>query len=239
MGDLSSNELVESLKVQAEALLQASQIEVLDSPDGRDEFTRQHLRRASELVKGAVALGAIESSACLGILSRSLLEQLIKILWGIRSIENAQSQMDAGPAELAKALRMNLNAGTAKIFDRTTGEDVTVKFLESEQAKQTRRRKNIEDQAKEAEVQDLYTVFYRLLSLETHGHSETPIEKAEVDALCITHLQGIGAISRGIGQACVWWLMHRHWPDNDSLREVLGLNATPQSSADFRTTGWQ
>ncbi|UNT12249.1 DUF5677 domain-containing protein [Pseudomonas sp. I3-I5] len=235
----STNELVESLKVQAETLFQASQIEAGDSPDERDEFTRQQLRRASELVKGAAALGAIENSACLGILSRSLLEQLITSLWGIRSIENAESQMGAGSAELAKALKMNLKAGTARIFDRDTGEDVTAKFLESEHAKQTRRRKNVEDQAREADVQDLYTVFYRLLSLETHGHSETPAEKSKISALCLIHLQGIGAISRGIGQACVWWLMHRSWPDNESLRDVLGLNSKPQKSADSRSTGRQ
>jgi len=235
----STNEIVESLTMQAGVLLQASQIEAGESPDERDEFTRQQLRRASELDKGAAALGAIENSACLGILSRSLLEQLITSLWGIRSIENAESQMGAGSAELAKALRMNLKAGTAKILDRETGEDVTAKFLESEQAKQTRRRKSIEDQAREADAQDLYTVFYRLLSLETHGHSETPAEKSEISALCITHLQGIGAISRGIGQACVWWLMQRSWPDKESLREVLGLNAKPQESADSQCTNRQ
>lgn len=148
-------ELAESLKVQARLLIQASEMEAGDSPDARDGFARQPLRRASELVKDAAALGAIENSACLGIQSRSLLEQLITILWGIRCIENAESQMSAGPVELSKALRMNLKAGTAKMLDRETGEDVTAKYLEEEQAKQTRRRKSVEDQAKEAEVQDL------------------------------------------------------------------------------------
>ncbi|MHC8326665.1 hypothetical protein [Pseudomonas sp. LB1P83] len=72
---------------------------------------------------------------------------------------------------------------------------------------------------------DLYTRFYRFLSLETHNYNESPKEKSEIAALCVTHLQGIGGISRAIGQAAVWWLMHCHWPDNESLREVLGLNA--------------
>ncbi|MBN6776106.1 hypothetical protein JRG42_22730 [Pseudomonas granadensis] len=210
--------------MQAEVLIQASEIEAGECPDVRDEFTRQQLRRASELVKGAVALGSIENAACLGILSRSVLEQLITVLWGIRSVENAVSQTAAGPAELAKALRMNLKEGTAKIFDRETGEDVTAQYLEREQAKQSRRSKSVQDQAKEAEVQDLYTVFYRLLSLETHGHNETPAGKSEACTLCVTHLQGIGAISRGIGQACVCWLIGRAWPDYESLRDALGLN---------------
>ncbi|MBH1967864.1 MAG: hypothetical protein I8H81_06735 [Pseudomonadales bacterium] len=182
------------------------------------------MRRAAKLVSGSAALGAVENSACLGIMSRSLLEQLITVLWGIRSVENAESQIGAGPAELAKALKINLKAGTAKIFERRTKEEVTASYLESEQAKRSHRRKSVEEQAKEADVLDLYTVFYRFLSLETHGHNENPTEKCEISALCVTHLQGIGGISRAIGQACIWWLIHRHWPDNESLREVLGLN---------------
>lgn len=219
------DEFVESLRAQASLLIVSSDIEAVGAPDPRDEFVRQQLRRAAELVSGAAALGAAANSACLGILSRSLLEQLITVLWGIRSIENAESQSSAGVAELAKAFKMNLQEGTAKVFDRRTGEDVTARYIESKQVTRGSPRKSVMQQAKEADVADLYTLFYRFLSLETHGHNESPKEKSEIAALCVTHLQGIGGISRAIGQACVWWLVHRHWPDNESLREVLGLNA--------------
>ncbi|MFO7071967.1 hypothetical protein P3E18_17110, partial [Pseudomonas aeruginosa] len=88
-------------------LIRSSEIEATGAPDPRDNFVRQELRRAAELVSGAAALGAIANPACLGILSRSLLEQLITVLWGIRSIENAESQSNAGTAQLAKAFKMN------------------------------------------------------------------------------------------------------------------------------------
>lgn len=229
-----TDDLVQSLKTQATLLIASSELQVVGLPDPRDEFVRHQLRRAAELIRGAAALGAAENSACLGILSRCLLEQLITVLWGIRSVENAESQIGAGPAELAKALRMNLKAGTAKIFDRRTGEEATESYLESEQTKQSRRRKSVEDQAKEADVLDLYTVFYRFLSLETHGHNEITTDKADITALCVSHLQGMGGISRAIGQACIWWLMHRHWPDNESLRDVLGLNSKGSDIASSR-----
>ena len=90
------------------------------------------------------------------------------------------------------------------------------------------KRKSIEEQAKEAGVHDLYTVFYRFLSLETHGHSEMIQEELAVEELCEIHLQGIGAICRAIGQACVWWLIKRGVPDNESLRDILGLNGATQ-----------
>lgn len=192
--------LVESLRTHASLLIRSSEIEATGAPDPRDNFVRQELRRAAELVSGAAALGAIANPACLGILSRSLLEQLITVLWGIRSIENAESQSNAGTAQLAKAFKMNLEAGTAQVFDRSTGEEVTARYLEREQVKRSS-PPSIQQKAKEADVADLYTVFYRFLSLETHGHSESPREKSEIVDLSVIHLQGIGGISRAIGPA--------------------------------------
>ncbi|RYF09648.1 MAG: hypothetical protein EOO42_23660 [Flavobacteriales bacterium] len=49
-------------------------------------------------------------------------------------------------------------------------------------------------------------------------------KESAVASLCQTHLQGIGAIGRAIGQAGVWWLLHRSWPDNEAIRDTLGLN---------------
>lgn len=215
--------LVESLRAHASLLIRSSEMEATGAPDPRDNFVRQQLRRAAELVSGAAALGAVANPACLGVLSRSLLEQLITVLWSIRSIENVESQSSAGNAQLAKALKMNLQEGTAQVFDRITGEEVTARYLGRKQVKRSS-PPSIQQQAKEADVADLYTVFYRFLSLETHGHNESPKEESEIIDLCVIHLQGIGGISRAIGQGCVWWLIHRNWPDKESLRDVLGLN---------------
>lgn len=222
------DELVHSLHQQVDLLNAASEIEAAGQADMRDEIARQHIRRAAELVRGAAALGAIQNANCLGILGRCLLEQLITALWTIRSLENAQAHQSAAKAELAKAFKINLKAGTAKIKNRHTGEDATAEFLESEKMKYIPKRKGVEELAKEADVSDLYTVFYRFMSLETHGHNSDLTTDSDPTALSKMQLQGIGAISRAIGQACVYWLLHRSWPDNESIRDVLGLNRTEQ-----------
>lgn len=223
--------LVDSLREQVALLLAASEVKAAGQADLRDEIVRQQLGRAAELLRGAAALGANHNAACLGILGRSLLEQLITTLWAVRSIENAQSHQSSAKDELAKALKINLEAGKATIKNRHTGADVTAEFLKSNQMKSIPKRKSVEELAKEAEVSDLYTVFYRFMSLDTHGHHDAPKDDADAISRCEIHLQGIGAISRAIGQACVWWLLHRSWPDNKSIREVLGLNrADPQQS---------
>ncbi len=218
------DELVQSMREEASRLIEASKIDAASEPDPRDEVVRQQMRRAAELIRGAATLGSDLNPACLGIIARSLLEQLISSLWAVRSRENANAYLGTAKSELAKALKMNLMAGKAKVKNKHTREDASKEFLESAQMKNIPRQKNVEEQAKEAEVLDLYTVFYRFLSLETHGHQATPEKEPAVASLCKTHLQGIGAIGRAIGQAGVWWLLHRSWPNNESIRDVLGLN---------------
>lgn len=218
------DELVHSLHEQVAVLTAACEIEVTGQADLRDEIARQHLSRAAELLKGAAALGAIQNAACLGILGRCLLEQLITVLWAIRSLENAKTHQNAAKTELAKALKINLKAGKAKIKNMHSGEDATTEFLETEQMKNIPKRKSVEELAREADVSDLYTVFYRFMSLETHGHHGDLKNDLDANTLSEMHLQGIVAISRAIGQACLWWLLHRSWPDNESIRDVLGLN---------------
>lgn len=106
------DELVRSMHEQVALLTAASEIEATGQADPRDEIARQHLCRAAELVRGAAVLGAIQNAACLGILGRCLLEQLINALWAIRSLENAQTHQNTAKTELAKALKINLKAGS-------------------------------------------------------------------------------------------------------------------------------
>ena len=86
--------LVESLNTQSTFLIASSHMKASESADPRDTLVRQQLKRAADLVSGAAALGAARNAACLGILSRSLLEQLITVSWSIRSVENAESQIE-------------------------------------------------------------------------------------------------------------------------------------------------
>lgn len=219
----SLEELVQSLHQEVSLLLAASNIDAKGKPEMRDEIAREHLRNAAELVRGAAALGINLNPVCLGLLGRPLLEQFINLLWSIRSIENALAHQGSSNAALTKALRINLQKGKMKVRSKITGEDATADFLESDSMKEIPKQKSVEEKAREADVLDLYTVFYRFLSLETHGHKSNAAQ-ATAESICETHLQGIGAISRAIGQASVWWLLHRDWPDNDAIRCVLGLN---------------
>jgi hypothetical protein len=107
-------------------------------------------------------------------------------------------------------------------LNRETGEDATIEVLKSDQFKNLPKRQSIETRAREAGVEDLYTVFYRFMSLDTHGlgHHEKG-DKAE--SLTLIQLEGIGALATAPGHAGARWLLHKQRTDNESLRSVLGL----------------
>lgn len=225
MSEPNLSDLVDSMKTQNQLLLAASGITANGEEDTRDGVLRQHLTHSAELVRGAASLGHDQNSTCLGIVARSLLEVLISALWVTISTDNAEAQMELSTGEIIRALRVNLKSGKAKMVNRHSGKNATDEFLKDERFRNIKKRKNVVEQATEAGVLDLYNIFYRFLSMETHGHNK--VKKDLVDdpqAMSSIHIQGMGAISLAIGHVCVRWLLHRERTDNESLREILGLN---------------
>lgn len=191
-------------------------------PSEIDEPVREILMRSSELVRGAACLGQDENATCLGVIARSLLESFISILWVQIDPAHASQLKQAAVAELARLTRLNVEAGKARFLNRVTGEDATAALLASERFQNLPRRMSVEARAKQAGIEDLYSVFYRALSMEVHGHKlGRPDHQGE---LAFVHMQGIGAIANASGHAGVRWLLHRQRTDNETLRNLLGLD---------------
>ena len=215
--------LAGSLEKQAEVLLESAGMEQTYEPVETDEIVRRMLERASHLVRAASALGVQRNPTALAVLARAVLENLILMLWVQVSPENAESFNQMADAEFLRAARINLEKGKARIINRQSGEDSTAEMLESDRFKNLARRVSIESRAREAGVEDLYTVFYRFLSLDIHGHT-LPHDERSPDDATTAHLHGIGALAIGSGHAGVRWLIHRQRTDNETLRQLLGLN---------------
>jgi len=220
--------LVGSLNKQAEGLQAAAQMKQSGKPAETDEAVRQMLQRASDLVRASGALGEQRNSIALAVLSRAILENFILMLWVQVAADNAATLKQMAVAELVRAAKVNFEKGKARIVDRQNGEDATVKFLQSERFKNLPKRVSIETRAKEAGVEDLYTVFYRFMSLDIHGHNFLQGNE-KTDDVTVMHLQGIGALVLASGHVGVRWLIHRQRTDNETLRVMLGfeLDETP------------
>ncbi len=220
--EATAQDCAASLKKYAEIMLAASEMDATAPEDSRDKSIRQTLMRASELVRGSSTLSLENNHISTSIVARALLENLILILWLMLRDSNPKEFEDAGINELARTARINLENGKMHIKNKLTGEDATKAFLNSEKFKNIPKRKSIANYAQEADVMDLYNIFYRLLSLETHGHE---VQKNNGNKLqIIEDMQCIGALAKAVGHVGTKWLLHRQQTDNETLRKLLGFD---------------
>lgn len=218
-----AEQVIRSLEANVGILHASAQLEVNDEPDPRDEHVRRHLERAAEVVRACAALGRANNPTALGLLARTHLEALIQVLWVTGSTTNADELVDAKADEVVRMARVNMQSGKLRVMNKTTGEDESARFLSDERLKPRRRRRSVESYAEEAGVHDLYNIFYRFLSLETHGHQlEVNADRSDWK-LTAMHLQGIGGLTQALGHTGVRWLIHRQKPNNEELRDLLGL----------------
>jgi hypothetical protein len=209
------------LSDHAERLAVAATVEGKGEPCARDAEVRKIAGRCAEIARGAAALGLQRNAVALAILARTMVESLILLLWVEVSEENAIHQSQAGLVEFTRVAKINIEKGKLKVR-KHTGEDASAEFLKSDRFKKLATPKKVIDQAAEAGVEDLYQVFYRFMSMATHGHDING-EEEEPDANLIVELQGIGALCMGVGHASLRWLLGRERTDNETLHQLLGL----------------
>lgn len=215
--------IADSLRASGVALAAASQLDAFKPEDPRDAPVRHILKRCAEFARACASLGRDNNAVSLSILARATLENLILLLWITVSKENAEELKTAAIAEFARVARINLQSGKARIKNSVTGEDATARFLTEARFKNLPKRRSVESRAEDAGVLDLYNVFYRFMSLDTHGH-EAGYEGASAGwDLVVMHMQGIGALTKAIGHAGTLWLLRRTRVDNETLRNILGL----------------
>jgi len=213
-----------SLSEHAARLAVAATVEGKGEPCARDAEVRKIVGRCAEIARGAAALGLQRNAVALAVLARTMVESLILLLWVEVSEENAIHQSQAGLVELTRVAKINIENGKLKVRNHNTGEDASAEFLKSDRFKKLATPKKVIDQATEAGVEDLYQIFYRFMSMATHGHDIQGKEE-DPDANLIVELQGIGALCMGVGHASLRWLLGRERTDNETLRQLLGLGS--------------
>lgn len=195
----------------------------------RDKYVRAAFQRCSSVMGSCVKLTGESDGLALQILNRVLIEEAIKIRWAILSESNAASLNSEGVNQLRKLMRINIGEGLAKFRDKVTGADLTEETVRAGKILgASQKSKPIEVMANEADLRHIYTIFYRFGSLSTHGNSsDSPAWEKMGDVP--VNFGAIGAFGRMIGHIGIFWIRHRHNPDNESLRDILGLNKRPSN----------
>ncbi|WYX49633.1 DUF5677 domain-containing protein [Achromobacter xylosoxidans] len=175
------------------------------------------MRSSSELARGPHELAV-------NILLRSLIEIAIKMHWSTLSADNAQSLHDATHEQFKTLFKVNAKRGIAKLMDNE-GEDHTESFLASGRLDKGKKLPSIEQMAEQCGFHDLYNVFYRFQSMHTHANGvqgKGPQTEAAT-------LSAVALFCILLGHIGIRWLIHRSRPDNEEVRELLGLESRTQA----------
>ena len=210
------------LVTQAEMLRAASKFDARSSDQpSRDKYVRFTLTRTADLV-GACALFVEPTHIVAGeVLMRSMLEDLIKILWATISESNAENLCNASVDQLKSIMRANIEGGTARITDKQ-GKDHSARFLRSNRLAPSGKKKSVEAMARDAGAIGIYDMFYRFASIQTHGNAVgLTMPNTAGDVLVV--LSGVGAVAKATGHTAIRWLLGRERPSNKDLVELLGV----------------
>jgi hypothetical protein len=216
------NDIAEYLKVAARMLMQSSTDDWSQVESGIDTPVRSILIRMSEIIRGASDIAASKNPTALSILSRQLLESFISLHWVISAPERAEKYSQFKSNEFKRVAQILMKEGLLQIKAKDDDTDVTREYLSNQEKPQ--KGVPIEQQARQSGIIDVYQMFYRLMSLDTHGKSETVIDSQKQEECTLIHLEAIGAISKASGHVAVLWLLNRKRVDNEKLRDLLGLN---------------
>jgi hypothetical protein len=214
-------EICENLRIHSEMFAQSSKNNLADTSSKVDDPVRKILLRGSEIIRGAADLGLVENPTALGILVRQLLELFISLQWVISDSKRADRYIKFSLDELDRLAQINMNDGLLSIKLKEDGSDATDEFLLGR--KKAQKGVSIEQQARESGLLHIYQVFYRFMSLDTHGKAETIVNPDERLELTLVQLQVVGAISQALGHIAIMWLLHRQKSSNEKIRELLGL----------------
>jgi hypothetical protein len=206
--------------------------EITSARKNASDFARRHfngtrenalvfcLQRAADIAKGCDLMGEARLLAPLYTLTRGLLESLIWVCWIAKSSENAQVFVDAPVNELKRIARKNLATGFAKVKDKITGEDKTEELLESDWPKGIPRRLRIEDLAKSAGLERIYTQLYGPLSMQAHGSVfEFELSSPEEELLGVMALANV--LMECINTVVQNWIVNRRQIPATEIHAIL------------------
>lgn len=230
---------MESVKDKSLEAIEHLREEVRISRRNIDDFGKRHfngmresavihcLKRAADIADGFILVAEATLVESANILERSLFEALVVTRWVTLSDVNAQTFSEGALNELKRILRKNLQSGNAKIFSRKGQGDKTAEFLHSEVMNGIPKRIRIEEIAKEAGLERIYTMYFGFQSLLVHGTSlgikfDEGYVNGEEKSLYIA-VMAAGGFMYAINQTTRDWIVKREQTSMAEILRILGI----------------
>lgn len=181
------------------------------------------LRRVAEVGEGCLILAKASLASPMFVLTRALFETLLWSFWVSLSEENGRNFTQGAANELTRVAQKNLRAGTAKIEDKTTGDDKTAEFLDRPEMINIPKRLRFEKIAKESGVERLYNVVYGFLSMMAHGNTFGLTSKSTAKQQTSIALASVEAILQAINTIVDNWFLFGRITPHDEVFRILGI----------------
>lgn len=189
----------------------------------RERATIHCLRRAADIVDGFILTAEDYLTESANILERGLFETLVITRWVTLSDENAQTFNDGAIYEMKRLARKNLKAGYAKIIHKINQEDKTIDFLQSTLMKTLPKRLRIEEMAKEANLEKMYSMYYGFQSMRAHGIALLDILKGSVEEDLYIAARATGGFICAINVIIKDWIVKREQTPMAEIKRITGI----------------
>lgn len=183
------------------------------------------LERASDIAEGCLIVANAKLPASLGSLNRALLEILFWACWVVQSDENAQAYQGLAVNELKRLMRKNLGTGHARVVHKETQEDKLLEFLKSPEMANVPKRLRIEDVARLAGLERIYTQIYGLMSMDAHGNTfgMSSFLATDVDQKMFMLIASANALLACVNLIAKNWIVNLRQTDIADVYRILNI----------------
>jgi Family of unknown function (DUF5677) len=198
--------------------------------DSTDKFSCHLINRlviATENTLGCVILARASLAIPLVTVYRSIFESFISTYWASQDPSNASAILQEEEGEMLRILRNTLQSGRGKIVDKITGKIKTDTILNDQKMSNAKRRMQFSKMAEEANIKNIYDMFYPMLSMYAHGTATESISlnRFNEHAPSVFEFQN-GAICclKSIHLISINYIREKRKTNKDELESILKIN---------------
>jgi hypothetical protein len=187
----------------------------------QDKVLSYFIKRAIQIADTCFFASALQTP--LLVMSRVLCEDLLMVFWIHQLKDRAAQHRKHCVSQLGRMARATAKKGRAKFRRKSTGEDVTGRFL-PELDKFILDSNRVEQIAESSGLGQLYDLIYRFHSLEVHGFTYGIVENEE-------DLRAVLCCVVALLNALLFIAENRERTTAEDILKVLGLSSKKEGAS--------
>jgi hypothetical protein len=197
---------------------------ITEAETKRDETAaalRHVLHELIDVLRGAMITGYSTLPISSAAVARAAFERMVLAYWIATDVSNAQDYAGESKNELARQIRKLIEKKVAKTTDVDSGEDTTKRTRSDPALANLTKRRGMEEMARAAGIEDLFSTFYGWISMLAHGNTfNLPIATTEI--LSMTEYV-TAASAAAVSHVTRRWYIDRKPAAKKQLLQIFGI----------------